>query len=400
MKRLSLIFLAASALVASASPLTVTVKNPLKADRRSVPVVVDLAKYAPGREVTTARATVKGVEIPVQIDDLDADGRADEIALLVDVPSKGKTVVSLDLDAAPKDSVVPLTHAYLKMRDEPKKHPNLVSIAYPGDVNTKQMYNSIYGHGSVIEGLWNAVRIYMDNRQSLDLYVKQTPRLELETTGFYTTQDQLAQGYGRDVLWAGKSVGAGSFRGYQKGEPATIDTVAIRGQRVVADGPVRSIIEVSDRGWVYNGKRRDMTQLYTLWGNHRDYQVDISISETFPGDVYATGIQKLETENVGFVRPDGLAGSWGSNVPEKKHPELVDTVGLGLYADAANRASVLEDDVNYLTILRPDADGHIRYWVNLCGTREDGGYETSEAWFSDLARWQKELQTPCLVEIK
>ena len=47
-----------------------------------------------------------------------------------------------------------------------------------------------------------ALRIYMDNRQSVDIYSKTTPQLELDVTGFYTTRDQLAQGYGCDILWA------------------------------------------------------------------------------------------------------------------------------------------------------------------------------------------------------
>ena len=79
------------------------------------------------------------------------------------------------------------TDAYIKLHDKNAKHPRILSITYPGDANTLDMYNSIYGHGAVIENPWVAYRVYMDNRQSLDLYVKQTPQLELDVTGFYTT---------------------------------------------------------------------------------------------------------------------------------------------------------------------------------------------------------------------
>ena len=125
------------------------------------------------------------------------------------------------------------TDAYIKLFDHHNQHPRIVSITYPGDANTLDMYNSIYGHGAVIENPWVAYRVYMDNRQSLDLYVKDKPQLELDVTGFYTTPEQLAQGYGCDVLWAGKSIAAGSFRGYQDGKPVTIDTVATRTQTIL-----------------------------------------------------------------------------------------------------------------------------------------------------------------------
>ena len=43
------------------------------------------------------------------------------------------------------------TDAYIKLYDHHGKHPRIVSITYPGDANSLDMYNSIYGHGAVIE---------------------------------------------------------------------------------------------------------------------------------------------------------------------------------------------------------------------------------------------------------
>ena len=50
------------------------------------------------------------------------------------------------------------TDAYIKLYDHNNKHPRIVSITYPGDANTREMYNSIYGHGAVIENPWVAYR--------------------------------------------------------------------------------------------------------------------------------------------------------------------------------------------------------------------------------------------------
>jgi hypothetical protein len=401
MKVITLSLLAlATALTGGSSGLKVTVNNPHKQARKAVPVVIDLDKWAPGVTVTDASAIAAGTQLPVQFDDLDNDGIADELATVVDVPASGKADIEIKLNEAPSSQVAPLVNAYIKMRDEKKKYPRIVSIAFPGDADTRTMYNSIYGHGAVIEGLYNAIRIYMDNRQSIDVYSKVTPQLELDITGFYTTPEQVKQGYGRDILWAGKSVAAGSFRGYQAGNPVTIDTVEVRGQRVVASGPVRAIIEVTDDGWQYNGRRHNMVQRYTLWGGHRDYQVDVDITGDTAADIYATGIQKLETDNRGFIRPDGLAGSWGSNIPEKKYPELVEQVGLGLWTPAGCRVETRQDDVNYLTLLKPDRKtGLITYHVNIAGDREKDGFKDSDSWFKHLEQWKRELETPCTVTV-
>ena len=268
------------------------------------------------------------------------------------------------------------TDAYIKLRDEKKTHPRIDAITCPGDANTRYMYDAIYGHGAVIENPWVAYRVYMDNRQSLDLYVKQTPQIELDFTGFYTTPEQLAQGYGIDVLWAGKSIAAGSFRGLQNGEPQTIDTVASRTQRVLDD----HTIQVVDKDWIYNGHPIQMTQTYSVLPNSRDLFVEVKLDGYLPDEIFCTGIQKLENDNQGFINAEGRAASWGSNVPDKKHPEIVEQVGLGIIVDPANVVATEESDLNYLVKVRPDNDGVIRYRVIACGDREKNGFNNYKDW--------------------
>ena len=274
------------------------------------------------------------------------------------------------------------TDAYIKLRDEKKTHPRIECITFPGDANTRQMYDAIYGHGAVIENPWVAYRVYMDNRQSLDLYVKQTPRLELDVTGFYTTPEQLKEGYGIDVLWAGKSIAAGSFRGLRNGDPITIDTVASRTQKVIDN----HTIQVIDKDWIYNGHPIQMTQTYSVLPNSRDLFVEIKLDGYLPDDVFCTGIQKLESDNQGFISSDGRAASWGSNIPDKKYPETVEQVGLGIIVDPANVVSTEESDLNYIVKVRPDNEGIIRYRVIACGDREKNG-------FTGYADWSKYIKS-------
>lgn len=217
----------------------------------------------------------------------------------------------------------------------------------------------------------------MDNRQSLDLYVKATPRLELDETNFYTTPEQLEQGYGCDVLWAGKSIAAGSFRGFQNGEPVTIDTVAFRKQFVVDDHTVM----VQDKEWIFNGHPIDMIQKYSVNPYSRDLYVEVQLDGYTRDDLFCTGIQKLENRNQGFILSDGVAASWGSNVPDKSHPELVEQVGLGIVVDPDNVVGIEESDLNYLVYVRPDKNGIIRYKVIACGDREADSFKNADKWF-------------------
>lgn len=269
------------------------------------------------------------------------------------------------------------TDAFIKLNDQKGGYPRIQSITFPGDSDIEIMYHSIFGHGAVIENPWVSYRVYIDNRQSLDLYVKQRPQLELDITGFYTTPKQMEQGYGCDVLWAGKSIAAGSFRGWQNNQTVTIDTVSSRNQTVV--GP--SAIEVRDKDWMFNGHPIQMTQTYSVEPDSRVLFVKIKLDGYAPKDIFATGIQKLETDNKGFILKEGKAASWGSNIPDKNHPELVEQVGLGIIVNPDNLLKVVEDDLNYIFLVRPDANGEINYRVISAGDREINGFKDSDNWF-------------------
>lgn len=393
-----------SAIILSAAlvSLSVTAAKPIKfqldfanpLDQRvvGVPVVIPLEKYG---DVKTANV-YGSHDIPFQLDDLDGDGVADELVFLLNIDAKHDKHIKITLN----DTIGPQTfeqksRAYLKLRDEKKKYPEIKAITYPGDANNSIIYNTIYGHGAVMESMLNAWRIYVDNRQSIDLYGKKARQLELETTGFYTTPEQSAQGYGRDILWAGKSVAAGSFRGLTNGQPATIDTVQSRTQRIIASGPIRSIIEVEDKGWEINGKKVDMLQRYTQYGLNPYFTAEIFLKGPGADQVFCTGVQKIgEDGGEGFIADGGLAGSWGTNIPEKAYPEMTETLGIGIQVDPANLVKSREDDLNYLVEVKPDKNGKITYHVNFVSAMEKNAPKDANEWRSRLEQWSRQVLAP------
>lgn len=380
------------------STLTLSVSNPSDAPRKDVPIV---ARIPENCGAVRSIAVKDHPDMPYQLDDMNDDGRADEIVMLLDMqPGETRTLV-LELSELPETRTFEAgTHAYIKLNDKNLRHPAIKAISFPGMAEDRLSYNSIYGHGAVLEGLYNAIRVYLDSRQSIDLYAKNHPQLELETTGFYTSTAQLEQGYGRDILWAGTSVALGSFRGWNGTEPLTIDSVRTRSQRVVTTGPLRSVIEMTDRGWRHGGKEMDMTQTYTIYKGHRDIDVEIKLDGVSKGDVFATGIQKVMNDNQGFILSSGLAGSWGNNVPDKNMASVVDTLGLGISVQPPYLVKTLEDDVNYLTLLTPDADGVMRYTIVSAATRDSESPKTPEEWWAWLAEWRRQLEQPVKVTVK
>lgn len=401
---------------------TVTVTNSSDTDRQDVPVVINLhealgeqaatilsaevTSFDPAATVLSAEATVPDGSpsglIPSQLDDLDGDLIPDELAFTCNVPARSTATFQVACSAvSPQSSFPPRTAAFMKVWDRKYRYPYINSIEYQGRNAPLATYDAIYGHGAQWESELVGFRVYMDHRQSIDIYGKPHPQLVLDQTNFYSTPEDIAAGRGCDILFAGPSVGAGSFRGYVDGQPTYVDSVEARGQRVVASGPVRAIVEVTDRNWFYANRQLQMRQLYTIYAGHRDVQVDVQLrGEGVDSLTFCTGAQKLEMENEGLMDMTcGLVGSWGRNVPDKAAPDLVEGVGLGVTVDNSYLTMKKEDDYNYLDVLHP-TNGHIRYHLAICALMEEGGFKDSKSWFNWLRDWQVQLNQPCTVKVK
>ena len=95
----------------------------------------------------------------------------------------------------------------------------------------------------------------------------------------------------------------------------------------------------------------------------------------------------------------GLAGSWGSNIPDKSDTTWIETAGLGLFVDPVYQKSCREDDINYLFLLQTDSADRICYHVSICAGREEKGFKSSKEWFDYLKSWKTELTNPCHIRI-
>ncbi len=317
-------------------------------------------------------------------------------------------LLSLLLSLAPRQPLHAQTYAQLRLWDSHERHPHVSQIEFDETLLTSldslnaslATYDALYGHGAMMENESYAIRVYMDARQSVDLYGKKTPHPELAVTDFYTTPELYAEGYGEDILFVGATIGAGTLRGYADGKPSLLRPVRARGQRVLYNQGDSSAIEVWDKGWVYEGHSVDLLVRYTMRLGRRDTQVDAWIEPSqgeppFAIDslTFLTGVQKLERDNHGLMLPDeGIVASWGSNEPEKEtKPGDEQSLGIGLYVPTENLVAVYEDELNYLCQLHPHRH-HLRYYLFVAPAIETApdSYHTPSHWLtrmSTLPQW-------------
>ena len=403
---ISAVLAAVVAAQAADRTLTVTVTNPSKTERKAVPVVIEVDD-----DVRSALVTLDGKEIPCQLDDLDDDGEFDELAFVTDMAKKEKQTftVTLSEQGEPR-KYENRTYGYLGIRDRSEKnqkHQRITSVTFPKDTNP---YNYIFPHGAVMENDMVGFRVYADHRQSLDYYGHRNYKMDIAETAFYTTQEQRDKGYGEDVLYTGSTYGCGALHGWDGKKSVMFENVRNRTQTVVCEGPVRTILDITNRAWQpYEGcKPVDIRTRYILYYGHRDVEVQVDFSRDVADIPLSTGIVDIVEGSTEFSDKAGLRGDWG-RACAGNNPKVYDTitVGLGIFvpkqyykADShfTDGKERLPNQAYVQVVGTKDDDMH--YWFTCTCDIETFGFKDKEAWFKYLKEWKKELEAPAAIKIE
>ena len=374
--------------------------NVLDKDLKDVPVCVKIKDLRAGFTVLSAKV-IDGIrEVPSQLDDMDSDYVPDELAFVVDISAKEIKRIELSLsDERIVRQYPQRVFATMLARDTKKeKHAEIRSVTVPGDVN---FYNMIHGHGPMFESELVGYRIYFNAKQTVDPYGKFSKGLELEESQFYPDDEQLARGFGDDILMVGNSCGVGALKGWNGEKASHIEPVAFRTERILAKGPVRVIAEVKVEGWEYQNSLLNMTNRYTLYAGHRDLIVDTYFCSPLKNEVFCTGVQNIMgTETVSYSDHMGLVGSWGRHWPVNDTVKYAkETVGIATFIPRKYVKDEVSDKDNFLYTISAPGETSFRYYTMFTSRKEKFGFENSSSWFDYMNEWKRELENPVEVKI-
>ncbi len=321
--------------------IKVAVSNPSSTARSAADIVIpiaDIRKVAPdfktGAVIVTASdassldadsATLQTDELPSQVDDLNGDGKADELAFQIDL--------------APRQT-------------------RIVTISY-GEENRIWCLRSDYKQRTAalfsrkIEGLgWEservAFRLYFDPRNAIDIYGKRRPTLQLAMYAApdYVYHDKSPEG--RDIFKVGDAIGIGAVAVMVNGKLIKVADVKERKWRILARGPVRSIVELEYDGWNAAGRMVHLQSRITQWAGERGFEHVISADA---GDNFAfvTGFPMqpgISPVNSGGGLPVKWIASWGNQVvaPGATATEELRGENLGLAVLTKAEGAKFEDD--------------------------------------------------------
>lgn len=379
---------------------TIKMENPLGKSRVDAPVVIDLQQMEPGLKATSCVVTIDGKEIPSQLDDLNGDGIADEVAFVVDIPARSNLIADIELsDEKVQAEYTPRVWGGFMLRS-PKKgqYADICEVTVPGHVD---FYNMVQGHGPMFESELVGYRVYFNQKQTLDPYGKFNKGLELEECTFYPNDEQLARGFGDDVLLAGNSCGIGAFKGWNGKEATHIEPVKSRTERLVSAGPVRTIVEVEVDDWDYQGEKIDMLNRYTLYAGHRDLQIDVEFDRELGQQEFSTGVERVKgDQTLSWRDGEGLVASWGTHWPVNDTVKYAkETIGIATYVPKKYVAGEADTPDDFMYIVKAPGQKSLRYNTMFTSKKETFGFDDSDSWIAYLPQWREELENPIKVTI-
>ena len=353
---LAVLLLASAAFAASRiNVVKLAVTNPSSDGRTAEDVVVsvaDISRIAPDFNaasaiVTTSEAatldedarTLQTVELPSQADDLDGDGKFDELAFQIDLKPHQTRIVTIAFGEQA---------AIQRIRSEYAKR-------------TYARFGTHY-EGPGWESEQTAWRIYFDKRNAIDLFGKRRPGLDLDLFAspeyVYHREGPLA----RDIYGIGKSLGPGGIGVFINGQTEHVSDVAERKWRVVSSGPVRSIVEIEYKQWQVGGHSVHLVSRITQWAGEHGFEHRI-VMEGGDGLALVTGIPLKPAAPELHLSIAGVRAlaTWGPQVVlsgnRAQDSDLADeNLGVGVLVPERSAGDTAKDDSNLLIGVRPESN--------------------------------------------
>ena len=144
--------------------LTVEVSNEWTRNKTDEPIVIDLNTLNADFNIKSATVWEGNQEIPSQLDDLNGDARADELAFLTDMSAQSKKTFRIVLSSEKSNKTYPArTYAQMKAYGHNNKFARITGFSAAG---TENVYSFVYHHGPAIESELVGYRIYFNEKQT------------------------------------------------------------------------------------------------------------------------------------------------------------------------------------------------------------------------------------------
>jgi len=370
--------------------IRLTIENPLPIKRTDVPIILkldDLKKVADNFSLNMFRVTTadKSQDIPSQADDINYDGKRDELVFLIDLePQQIKEIIIM---YTPQDATI--TPGYQNMT---------ITLGYPNRVQA--------GVFPELKGIaWESelimYRLPFNERSSVDVFCKETKGLSFAQliadipTGRQTSMPVQPisnwSGCGGFALWDGQTL-------------IPVDYQSDRYPRVIANGPIRTVVQVVFENWKFRSDALKVTSTFSIFGGQQWSKHHLKIEGNSAPIQIATGLPQPENIKVIQNEKEGFIYTWG----KQSNWSLSDELGLSIiyptnyfdsYKENIFARGIEKQILSRAVILNLNEEGQLQYYFMAAWNRGEGGVKNEQD-FANLVKFTAaEINAPPIVKI-
>lgn len=248
--------------------------------------------------------------IPSQVNDLDGDGKWDELFVVANFASKEKKIVQLKwVNEAPK---FPIRTSVRFGKREAENIP--LQPATEESVNAHQVYKKLGFQKYQTDGpSWEndkvGFRHYLDGRNAKDVFGKKTPGITPENVGISNTgavEDNyhLMHDWGRDVFPVGTSAGLGGYALLVDNEITrlgiigtdTLNNIEKTNFKIVAEGPVNSVLRYNFQNWKASGNNYQVNETTSIWPGMYAYKNSVKIKGITGKETFLIALSNINNQ--------------------------------------------------------------------------------------------------------
>lgn len=249
--------------------------------------------------------------IPSQLNDLDEDGKWDELFFVTDFSAHEEKTLTLKWVQQAPDYLVRTSARFGKSNSETGPvQPQTTEIMLANELPLSLGYQQYQTEGPSWENDKIGFRHYLDGRNGKDIFGKKVSIMSPENVGINSdgaVEDNyhVMEDWGRDVLSVGNSVGLGGYALATETElmrlgvtvDDSINNIEKTIFKILAEGPVKSILGFTYENWMPNDGNRSYSvkETTTIWPGMYGYKNTVSVSNLKGDEDLIVGLVNIHT---------------------------------------------------------------------------------------------------------
>lgn len=235
--------------------------------------------------------TYNGVVVPSQVNDLDGDGKWDELFLATNFAAKETKTIQLSwVKKAPQ---FPIRTSVRFGKREAKNlpvQPATEEILLANQVHKKLGFQKYQTDGPTWENDKIGFRHYLDGRNAKDVFGKKVSAITPENVGI-NSEGAVEDNYhtmwdwGRDIFPVGNSAGLGGYALLVGDEinrlgiitTDTLNNIEKTTFKIVAEGSENSVLRYTYQNWLASGNQYQVKETTSIWPGMYGYKNTVSL---------------------------------------------------------------------------------------------------------------------------